>query len=58
VPLSDALGVTEDEGVLITGIRRRTRNLNYGLVNYWINDAMNTLYGEADYGFSLVGARA
>jgi hypothetical protein len=55
VPLSDALGVTEDEGVLITGIRRRTRNLNYGLVNYWINDAMNTLYGEADYGFSLAG---
>ncbi len=55
MPLSDALGVTENEGVLITGIRRRTGNLNYGLVNYWINYAMNTLYGEADYGFSLGG---
>jgi outer membrane porin, OprD family len=55
VPLSDALGVEQDEGVLITGIRRRTERLNVGLVNYWINDAMNTLYGEADYGFSLGG---
>ena len=55
VPLSEALGVEQDEGVLITGIRRRTESLNYGLVNYWINDAMNTLYGEVDYALPIAG---
>jgi hypothetical protein len=35
--------------VLITGIRSRTSNLNFGLVNYLIKDIMNPAYGEADY---------
>lgn len=49
IPLSEALGVEQDEGVLITGIRHRTKSFNYGLVNYWIKDTMNTAYGEIDY---------
>jgi outer membrane porin, OprD family len=49
IPLSQALGVREDDGVLITGIRRRTSALNFGVVNYLIKDSMNTAYGEADY---------
>jgi outer membrane porin, OprD family len=49
VPLSEGLGVTQDEGVLITGIRRRTKAWNYGIVNYWIKDTLNTAYGEVDY---------
>ena len=35
--------------MLITGIRRRTSALNFGLVNYLIKDGMNTAYGEVDY---------
>lgn len=49
IPLSQALGVEEDNGVLITGIRRRGSNLNFGVVNYLIKDTMNTGYGEVDY---------
>ncbi len=49
IPFSEPLGVTQDEGVLINGIRYRTANWNYGLVNYWIKDIMNTAYGEIDY---------
>ena len=49
IPFSEGLGVEEDEGVLITGARRRTRRWNYGLTNYWIKDTLNTAYGEIDY---------
>ena len=49
IPFSEGLGVEEDEGVLITGIRRRTKAWNYGLTNYWIKDTLNTAYGEIDY---------
>ncbi|MGV1015226.1 MAG: OprD family outer membrane porin, partial [Methyloceanibacter sp.] len=49
IPFSEALGVRQDEGVLITGARYRTADWNYGLVNYWIDDLMNTAYGEIDY---------
>jgi outer membrane porin, OprD family len=50
ISFSEGLGVDEvDEGVLITGIRRRTRAWNYGLTNYWIKDTLNTAYGEIDY---------
>jgi outer membrane porin, OprD family len=55
IPLSQALGVEEDNGVLITGIRRRTSALNLGLVNYLIKDTMNTAYGEADYALPFGG---
>jgi hypothetical protein len=50
ISFSDGLGVDEvDEGVLITGIRRRTKSWNYGFTNYWIKDTLNTAYGEIDY---------
>ncbi len=49
IPFSEGLGVEEDEGVLITGVRRRTKAWNYGLTNYWIKDTLNTAYGEIDY---------
>lgn len=49
VPFTEALGVREDEGVLINGVHYRGENYNVGAVNYWIKDAMNTAYGEADY---------
>ena len=55
IPLSEGLGVEEDEGVLITGIRHRTKFLNYGLINYWIKDTLNTAYGEFDYTFPFGG---
>jgi hypothetical protein len=51
IPLSEGLGVEQDDGMLITGIRRRTKSLNYGLINYWIKDTLNTAYGEFDYTF-------
>jgi len=38
-----------DEGILITGLRRRTASWNYGLTNYWIKDTLNTTYVEIDY---------
>jgi hypothetical protein len=47
--MSQAFGVAQDEGMLITGARHRTKTLNYGLVNYWIKDTLNTAYGEFDY---------
>jgi outer membrane porin, OprD family len=49
MPFSEGLGVEEAEGVLITGVRRRTKAWNYGVVNYWIKDTLNTAYGEIDY---------
>jgi len=49
IPMSQGLGVTQDEGVLITGARHRTKALNYGVVNYWVKDTINTAYGEFDY---------
>ncbi|MGE5260318.1 MAG: OprD family outer membrane porin [Actinomycetota bacterium] len=49
VPITQPLGVSEDEGVLINGVHYRAANFNVGFVNYWIKDAMNTAYGEVDY---------
>ncbi len=49
IPLSQGLGVEEDEGVLMTGLRRRSRRWNYGFTNYWIKDTLNTAYAEIDY---------
>ncbi len=49
MPMSQAFGVAQDQGMLITGARHRTKTLNYGLVNYWIKDTLNTAYGEFDY---------
>ena len=56
VPFTEPLGVTEDEGVLINGAHYRAANFNVGFVNYWIKDAMNTAYGEADYALHLGAA--
>jgi hypothetical protein len=49
IPLSQALGVEQGNGVLITGISRRTSSLNFGLTNYLIKNTMNSAYGEVDY---------
>ena len=49
IPLSEGLGVEADEGIIITGVRRRTASWNYGLTNYWIKDTLNTTYVEIDY---------
>jgi outer membrane OprD family porin len=53
VPFTQPLGVTEDEGVLINGVHYRGTDFNVGFVNYWIKDAMNTVYGEVDYTLHL-----
>ena len=49
ISFSTPFGITEDEGVLINGVRHHSRSLNLGAVNYWIKDTLNTAYGEADY---------
>jgi hypothetical protein len=49
ISFSEPLGVREDEGVLINGIRNNFGGLTLGAVNYWIKDTLNTTYGEADY---------
>jgi hypothetical protein len=49
VPFTEPLGVREDSGVLITGVRHTTNSFTVGAVNYWIKDTWNTTYGEADY---------
>jgi hypothetical protein len=49
IPLSEGLGVAQDEGVLITGVRYGTEYWNIGVANYWIKDTLNTAYGEVDH---------
>lgn len=49
VSMSDGLGVTQDEGMLITGASYRMKRMNVGAVNYWMHDVLNTAYGEIDY---------
>jgi len=49
IPFSTPFGVKQDEGVLITGMRRAFGGLTLGAVNYWIGDTINTAYGEADW---------
>ncbi len=48
-PFSKALGVTQDEGVLTTGVSYHSNLWNVGIVDYWIKDTLNTAYGEIDY---------
>lgn len=49
IPFSEALGVTQDEGMLIGGASYRLAAWNFGFVNYWIKDTLNTAYGEIDH---------
>ena len=49
IPFSEALGVTQNEGVLITGASYHANRWNVGFSNYWIKDTLNTAYGEIDY---------
>jgi hypothetical protein len=49
ISFSEVLGVEQDEGVLVTGLRYRSKSWNYGFTNYWIKDTLNTAYGEVDY---------
>ena len=48
-PMSAGLGVEQDRGMLITGASYRTKSWNLGAANYWVNDVLNTAYGEIDY---------
>jgi hypothetical protein len=57
IPFTQALGVQEDEGVLINGVNYRAGEFHTGVVNYWIKDAMNTAYAEIDYAFPLGGGK-
>lgn len=56
IPFSEGLGVTQDEGVLITGASYHAQSWNLGFVNYWIKDTLNTGYGEIDYLLPFSGA--
>jgi hypothetical protein len=49
IPLSEGLGVERDQGVLISGLSRRSGGWSYGVTNYWIKDTLNTAYAEVDY---------
>jgi hypothetical protein len=51
ISFSEALGVRQDEGMLIGGASYRTSAWNLGFANYWIKDTLNTAYGEIDYLF-------
>jgi hypothetical protein len=55
IPFSEGLGVSQDEGVLITGVRYSTENWNVGAANYWIKDTLNTAYGEVDHLLAIGG---
>jgi hypothetical protein len=48
-PMSAGLGVKQDRGMLITGASYRTKSWNLGAANYWVNDVLNTAYGEIDH---------
>jgi hypothetical protein len=49
ISFSEGLGVTQDEGVLITGVSYHASGWNIGFSNYWIKDTLNTAYGEIDH---------
>ena len=51
ISFSEGLGATQDEGMLIGGASYRAGPWNLGAVNYWVNDILNTAYGEIDYLF-------
>lgn len=46
---SNGLGVAQNEGVLVTGASYHKNGFNIGGSNYWIEDTLNTAYGEIDY---------
>lgn len=49
ISFSEGLGVPQDEGMLITGASYHKNGFNIGGSNYWIEDTLNTAYGEIDY---------
>lgn len=53
IPFSEGLGVTQDAGVLVTGASYHANGLNVGFSNYWIEDTLNTAYGEIDTSLPL-----
>ncbi|HSD92824.1 MAG TPA: OprD family outer membrane porin, partial [Methyloceanibacter sp.] len=55
ISFSEALGVAQDEGMLIGGASYRASSWNFGFANYWIKDTLNTAYGEIDYLFLFGG---
>ncbi len=46
---SEGLGIDGDEGMWIGGASYSGGGLNLGFSNYFINNALNTAYGEIDY---------
>lgn len=52
---SNGLGVAPNEGVLVTGASYRNGGFNIGASNYWIEDTLNTAYGEIDYALPFGG---
>ena len=55
ISFSEGLNIDENDGMLIGGASYHANGWNIGVSNYWINDALNTAYGEIDYLFSLGG---
>ena len=52
---SNGLGVAQNEGVLVTGASYHKDGFNIGASNYWIEDTLNTAYGEIDYALPFGG---
>ncbi len=50
VPFSEELGLPEDRGVLVAGVKATPlAGLTFGAINYRIADALNTAYAEIDW---------
>ena len=49
ISFSEGLGVSQDDGVLITGLTYHGGGWSIGGSNYWIENMLNTAYGEIDY---------
>jgi len=49
-PFSDGLGVQEDRGMLINGVKfNPVQGLTIGAIDYWIADTLNIAYAEVDW---------
>jgi hypothetical protein len=49
ISFSEGLGIDENEGMWIGGASYSAGGLNVGFSNYFINNGLNTAYGEIDY---------
>jgi outer membrane OprD family porin len=51
ISFSEGLDIDANDGMVIGGASYHANGWNIGVSNYWINDALNTAYGEIDYLF-------